>query len=390
MRYNITVVGSGYVGMSLSVLLGQNNNVCIYDIDNERVDIINQKRSTIHDKDIESYLANNAIKIHATSDQNKAYRDADFIIIATPTDYDDSSKSFDTSSVDNTINDILKINKNTFIIIKSTIPVGYTKNIKEKYGVKNITFSPEFLREGSALKDNLYPSRIVIGSDCERSKIFVRLLKNGAISKEIDTFYMKSTEAEAVKLFSNTYLAMRVSFFNELDSYAHMNKLNTKNIIDGISTDSRIGKNYNNPSFGYGGYCLPKDTKQLLSNYDGIPQTLIHAIVESNKIRKDFIASQILKENKKYVGFYRLIMKEGSNNYRSSAILGVISRLKKSNCVFTIYEPSIDEYEFEGIKIEKDLNLFKKNCNLIIANRISNDLDDVKDKVFTRDIYKYS
>lgn len=386
-KTKITVVGSGYVGMSLSVLLSQHNDVIVLDVDSARVDKINDKQSTIVDAEIESFLAEKSLSLKATLDKEAAYRDASFIIVATPTNYDPDTNRFDTSSVDKVVEDALRLNQSALVIIKSTIPVGHTKALQVKLSTDRVVFSPEFLREGQSLKDNLYPSRIIVGSQCEKGKEFARLLQQGAIKKSIETLFIPSTEAEAVKLFSNTYLAMRVSFFNELDSYALSHGLDTKSIINGVCLDERIGDGYNNPSFGYGGYCLPKDTKQLLANYDQVPQTLIQAIVSSNTIRKDFIAEMILKMQPKVVGFYRLVMKEGSDNFRSSAIQGVMKRIKAKGIDVVVYERFLANDVFYGSPVMKDLAEFKNISDVIIANRNSQHLNDVKEKVFTRDIF---
>jgi len=389
MKYNskITIVGSGYVGMSLSVLLAKNNEVTVLDLDKERVDNINKKQSTISDKDIERCLKSEKLSLSGTLDKEIAYKDANYIIVATPTNYDPLTKRFDTSSVDMVVKDALSFNENALIIIKSTIPLGYTKSIQKKHSTKRIIFSPEFLREGSALTDNLHPSRIIIGSYCDQGKLFAQLLCDAAIKKNIDIMYMDSSEAEAVKLFANTYLAMRVAFFNELDSFSMVKGLDTKNIINGISHDDRIGIGYNNPSFGYGGYCLPKDTKQLLYNFSDIPQTLISAIVTSNSVRKKFIADEILRCKPSVVGVYRLIMKDGSDNFRSSAIQSVMQEIKLKKVEIIIYEPVLKEKKFEGIKVISSLEEFKRLSSIIILNRNDGLLSDVEDKIFSRDIF---
>ena len=386
-KTKITVVGSGYVGMSLSVLLAQHNDVTVLDIDATRVDKINNRQSTVADTEIESFLTEKSLSLSATLDKEAAYQDASFIIVATPTNYDSETNCFDTSSVDTVVEEALRLNKEALVIIKSTIPVGHTKLLQEKFGTTRVVFSPEFLREGQALKDNLYPSRIIVGGQCEASENFGRLLAQGAVKKDIETLFIRSTEAEAIKLFANTYLAMRVSFFNELDSYALAHDLDTKNIINGVCLDERIGGGYNNPSFGYGGYCLPKDTKQLLANYDQVPQTLIQAIVSSNTTRKDFIANEIIKMNPKIVGFYRLTMKEGSDNFRSSAIQGVMKRIKAKGIKVVVYEPSFGEDDFFGSKILNDVNEFILKSDIIVANRMSDELRYVQQKIFTRDIF---
>lgn len=387
-KNKITIVGSGYVGMSLAVLFAQHNDVIILDVDPLRVDLVNKNLSTVADKEIEFFLAKKNLSLKATLDKIQAYKDADFVVLATPTNFDYDANFFDTSSVDQVISDALKYNEDTYVVIKSTVPVGYTKAMQEKHGTKRIIFSPEFLREGQALKDNLYPSRIIIGSYLKAGKDFASLLKQGAKEKNIETLYLPPTEAEAVKLFSNTYLAMRVSFFNELDSYALANNLDTKSIIDGVSLDKRIGEGYNNPSFGYGGYCLPKDTKQLLASYKGVPQKLIQAIVSSNSTRKDFITNEILKLKPNVLGIYRLIMKEGSDNYRFSAVHGIIERVKLKGVKVIIFEPEVDSDEFYGSKVIADLNEFKKRSDLIIANRMDDHMKDVDLKCFSRDLFK--
>lgn len=383
----ITVVGSGYVGMSLAVLLAQHNNVTILDIDPFRVNMINNKQSPIDDKEIKIFLNERTLTLKATLDKELAYKDSDFIIIATPTNYDSETNNFDTSSVSSVVSDSISMNNNAPVVIKSTVPVGFTLSLQNKHKTKRIIFSPEFLTEGKALKDNLHPSRIIIGSSCRNGKIFANLLSNAAIKDNVNILYMSSTDAEAVKLFSNTYLAMRVSFFNELDSYALDRDLNTKNIIDGVCSDDRIGHGYNNPSFGYGGYCLPKDTKQLLSNYGQVPQTLIKAIVSSNKVRKDFIAEKIIAQNPKVVGFYRLVMKEGSKNFRSSSIQGVIKRIKAKGINVVIYENIYEGDYFFGSDVIQDLKHFKSISDIIVCNRFSKNLIDVNHKVFSRDIF---
>lgn len=386
-RKKITVVGSGYVGMSLSVLLSQYNDVTVLDIDAERVSRINNKQSTVADTDMESFLNEKPLSLNATLDKNVAYDNANFIIVATPTNFDLAINSFNTSSVDAVVEDALKLNPNAIVVIKSTIPVGHTRSLQRKFSSDRVIFSPEFLREGQALKDNLYPSRIIIGSHCKAGKEFAYLMQQSAKKIDIKTLFMGSSEAEALKLFANTYLAMRVSFFNELDSYALAKELDTKSIIDGICLDDRIGDGYNNPSFGYGGYCLPKDTKQLLANYEQTPQKLIDAIVSSNSARKDFISDLIIKLNPKIIGVYRLVMKEGSDNLRASAIQGVIKRVKAEGIEVVIYEPIYDESEFFQSKVIKSLDEFKGISDVIISNRMCSLLDDVHEKVFTRDIF---
>lgn len=386
-KIKITVVGSGYVGMSLSAMLAQHNEVNVLEIDAEKVKKINNRETTVADEDIELFLSKKALSLSATLDKKIAYKNASFIIISTPTSYDSERNFFDTSSVDTVVEDALKLNDNALIIIKSTIPVGHTRILQKKFKTERVIFSPEFLREGHALKDNLYPSRIIIGSQKKIGEEFSNLLKQGAEKDDIEVLYINSNEAEAVKLFSNTYLAMRISFFNELDSYAVVHDLNPKKIIEGVCLDDRIGGGYNNPSFGYGGYCLPKDTKQLLANYDQVPQTLIEAIVSSNGTRKDFIADETLKKNPKVIGFHRLVMKKGSDNFRSSAILGVMKRIKAKGVKVIIYEPYLDEEYLFDSKVLKSLDEFKKVSNLILSNRMTDDLLDVREKVYTRDLF---
>ena len=386
-KTKITVVGSGYVGMSLAVLLSQNNEVTVLDIDSARVDKINNKLSTVADAEIELFLSEKELSITATTDKKIAYEGASFVIVATPTNYDTKNDYFDTSSVDDVVGDALELNKQAYVVIKSTIPVGHTKLLQEKYATNRIIFSPEFLREGQALKDNLYPSRIIIGSQLEAGKTFAKILSKGAKKQDIETLFIDSTEAEAVKLFSNTYLAMRVSFFNELDSYALSNDLNAESIISGVCLDERIGGGYNNPSFGYGGYCLPKDTKQLLANFDQVPQTLMQAIVSSNSKRKDFIADSIINLKPRIVGIYKLSMKKDSDNFRASAIIGIMRRIKDKDIEIVIYEPDLKENEFENLKVLDSLKSFKDISDIIISNRLSSELDDVADKVFTRDLF---
>ena len=383
----IAVTGIGYVGLSNAVLLSQHNEVVIVDLVEEKVDLVNRNLSPIHDVEIEEFLLARKLNLKATLDKHEAYSDADFIIIATPTDYDPTTNAFDTASIESVARDIVRINPKATVIIKSTVPVGYTKNLGKKFPDLLVIFSPEFLREGKALYDNLHPSRIVVGSTVAEARKFANLLAQAAVKKNIDILLTGSTEAEAIKLFANTYLAMRVAYFNELDSYCEFYQLKTKEVIDGVSRDPRIGDYYNNPSFGYGGYCLPKDTKQMLANFVDVPNSLIGAIVDSNEIRKDVIIKSILKRNPKKIGIFRLIMKGGSDNFRASSIQGVIDKLCRFNVEIVIYEPELEETSFNGFEIYKDISVFKEFCDVIVANRSSDELDDVKHKVYSRDLY---